>query len=379
MKQLLPLALFGAILLAGCDTTTTQASTSSETQTSLQELANRLVGLPSNGVATSARKVQTPVSVDWSGIPDTINSIDYTFHHLDDGSYNSSIQEDLRYNRLTSDSTWEAQVIFTLMDTFRVSTSVSRSKSKVCTDRRPAVCGIGNGPRTSFGELTFRNGCRVVTDSNISGSSPHYFVDQRWYLTPRSGSGTISYDVSEKGIKIGYVDLGNSLPPGSAVVETAISTAIVRDLNGKQIIPQRSSSPPLVLPTDTLGLRVQSATSDSSGKSIHLDLTWSFLPHPLLKPGVSVDLKLEFHHLLEIYASDSFAIDTLSRTIILADRVGSLSLDIPIPTLGVNAKRVDLSIKMSQGDGLSAEPGSNVYSFGAYATSPITSTSPGSP
>jgi hypothetical protein len=41
MKPILPLALLGAILFAGCDTGT-QASTSSETQTALQELADNI-------------------------------------------------------------------------------------------------------------------------------------------------------------------------------------------------------------------------------------------------------------------------------------------------------------------------------------------------
>jgi hypothetical protein len=88
MKPHLPLALLGAILFAGCDTGT-QASTSSETQTALQELADNAGSIasrlptPGNSTVVSARRMDNSTDSTWAVIDSAVCAGGESTSHYD--------------------------------------------------------------------------------------------------------------------------------------------------------------------------------------------------------------------------------------------------------------------------------------------------------
>jgi hypothetical protein len=305
MKQLLPLALFGAILLAGCDATTTQAGTSSETQTSLQELANRLVGLPlTTSSQGSARKMAS--TQDTAFWPDLWSKwILDTYQGYSDRP--SVVHLDSNTNFFYTTSAYTQFEMGSYSNGSMRGAGGNKWDVQSCGDSSlpPPHCraGISGHPQLTWGYRQFRNGA-ILSSPDSSGDQNAYLLDGRWLLRSNPTTASLpSWDVFENGRLIGHAqqDTGgwswSYFDDGYA---NSLVSMTIYNLAGQVVHPDVAQlSKWMPFPEDSLGLFVDSITPDTLNRILIVGFSWRFVPNlgipkdsfPMLSLGVCDSLR----------------------------------------------------------------------------------------
>jgi|GEM_PF-2039660 len=274
MKPTLPLALLGAILFAGCDTGT-QASTSSETQTALQELADNADAIVSNtpsllstpSLSVSARGMSTRL--------DTLICAGYPWQ----SSYQWR-EDSFQVDRFVADreslgqgvgpdgtpSTCSAAESHHTLKTFHLD-SVVRLQSEGNFSQ------VGNEFRQSFegsGTLDFRTGAsfKVTHFSHRRTATLDTIAETLAFKENCSVEFTYATGSSPRsGVDAPVVCCGKTVGRFSWDL---VSTPKVTDLSGSRIPP--GHRPPISFPEDSLGLHatIIDVGLDSGDTSAHL-------------------------------------------------------------------------------------------------------------
>jgi len=274
MKSTLPLALFGAILLAGCDSTA-QEGTSSETQTALQELADNATSIISNSTVPLATASPVGSARRMSTSMDSIMCAGYPWQ--------STYQ--WRMDTLLVDRFWMERDSLgpgVGPDGTASTCSVSESHHMLKSIHLDSVARLRSiGTYVQTGNLFHRS----FEGSGIIDFRTGASFRMSHYSRHRTGSqDTISESLSFKGncsVEFSYVT-GSELPSGvDAPVICGekmvgrfswdlISSPVVTDLSGRKIAP--SHRPPISFPEDSLGLHatIVDAGLDSGDTTAHL-------------------------------------------------------------------------------------------------------------
>jgi len=268
MKVLLP--IFAGLALASCDSSATQADgTSSETQTSLQVLADRLTLLP-GGFAPAARAMVMDRPAFLEGVRDSLYGISYL--QSPETPSTVSLRKDVISYVPRSDS-WrrEYETRWLVYGCEILSGSV--------TVWNPD----GTTTRTDEYRITYPNG--AILEGAEHGDS-YVVFEKRWVLRTASGPDW-DWDVWENGRKIGIIRVDDS-----GVGEfLGMSHPHVYDLSGNEI---QSRVPP-----DTswklqerLGLTVVSTRRLEDGTG-QVRFRWNLLPSTFLAPQDTLEVLLE--------------------------------------------------------------------------------------
>jgi len=274
MKPHLPLALLGAFLFAGCDSGT-QASTSSETQTALQELADNADAIVSNtpslystpSQSESARRMSTPL--------DTLICAGYPWQSSYQWREDSFLVDQFVADRESlglgvgpdgTPSTCSAAESHHTMKTFHLDSEVRLRSAGNYSQ-------FGDEFRRSFegsGTLDFRTGA--------SFKLTHF--SHRRTATLDTIAETLAFG-EDCSVEFTYVTMASPLSGVAAPVVCSgktvgrfswdlVSSPIVTDLSGSRIPP--GHRPPISFPEDSLGLHaaIVDAGLDSGDTTAHV-------------------------------------------------------------------------------------------------------------
>jgi len=265
MKPILPLALLGAILLAGCDTGT-QASTSSETQTALQELADNAQGLVSltpgqlsaATSASAARMLDTNAALDTETMTtDCSGQPWWSFYdgtggrYIDGYSYDPGTGPDGTPSTCSYRESHEHRETFYLDSVMRLRTDGTWSQFynwSLQIAEGSATYDFRTG--ASFEIPHFRR-ARSLTSNGAIDTLVETIVINRNCQVVLTGI-SIPYQLTEPSADAPVVCGGSVVGQFSW---NQISPPVVTDLSGRTIAPR--FHPPVSFPEDSLGLRAR--------------------------------------------------------------------------------------------------------------------------
>lgn len=342
MKRLIP--LFAGLCLASCDSGTKQVEgTSSETQTSLRELATRLDGLnaeaPTVGAVSFAARsgASTEDSSAWDDL----------WREWTTASYNKRLggqrvfRLDSTINTSTSASSFaKVRTIVTSSGSMR---SIARwwSESRSCADSLlpPPYCLEVITSQRYWMRTAFRNGVIVTPIDSVLMADDGYILDERWTIRLNNDvvdADNIWWSVFEDGRRIG---LGRQQGRAHGGIDdnsflTTLSTMTIFDMEG-HVVPPDLSTPHerVAFPEDSLGLSIDSAEVDSLRGILHLHLSWRFQPGAGFPTVDSVDASVSVGGSTrsegEVW-SDSYRVGIQVRT-----AVGRQELVVPLDSIHV--------------------------------------------
>jgi hypothetical protein len=336
-----------ALALVGCDlSSTAQAGTSSETQTSLQELATRMDGLHGPILAArqtpvASRKLSTPTDTSiWTAFSATSSWAVYQKYIGGPAQFLFESET----NTFTSASTFRSEVTSKLMDGTFNSWTQTWGEYQVCPDSKQnstnCRMSLPGSVEKSFSNITFRNGTIFTPiDSSTGKTRTSYVIDNRWII--RSAELAVGFkdttglwfDVIELGRLIGHAkepakyENGTFRMPITEFVDS-LRSIIIYDLAGNVIPPDRSKETTrITFPEDSLGLFIDSIRIDSSAGIVHMGISWRFHPSPAI-PTDSLSR-------IRIYLQDSspFSWAELTRPNPIRSPEGHSQLELPLDSV----------------------------------------------
>jgi hypothetical protein len=289
MKPTLPLALFGAILLAGCDSTTTLASTSSETQTSLQELADNVRTAPKSAFSqasvtsamramTAASRMASPIDTQYMGVfteqsvcepfqyerflpPDSsVRSYDLWFsirlnrpQRMDGTPYHCGDGTPMKLFLQQSTKKLATRILAEYDGWYLRSRNEGYIDSGLFHERMTYPNGFTLEGNLSLGQIDHFNIPHSWHDLRSFDSGKYQFLDTGWLPSPGLREFCSSITDVSKGVQIGtfcweFDSSGNKT-----------DSVVVRDGSGRRISPRAL---PVDFRDDSMGLRLQDPTLD---------------------------------------------------------------------------------------------------------------------